>query len=93
MVYRDDPKTTHSFIAHAMTGSEDIRILLPQEATLFDRTDRLFFYTLLNFQQASTLVNACSQPNIREELRLMNDDLEDIQKSLDDYLERKRFVR
>ncbi|CDJ49023.1 hypothetical protein EBH_0056020 [Eimeria brunetti] len=78
------------YLENVFRGSEDIRILLPQEATLFDRTDRLFFYTLLNFQQASTLVNACSQPNIREELRLMNDDLEDIQKSLDDYLERKR---
>ncbi|CDI82515.1 hypothetical protein EPH_0040020 [Eimeria praecox] len=79
-----------AYLENVFRGSEDIRILLPQEATLFDRTDRLFFYTLLNFQQASTLVNACSQPNIREELRLMNDDLEDIQKSLDDYLERKR---
>ncbi|KAL8448863.1 hypothetical protein Emag_003816 [Eimeria magna] len=71
-------------------GSDDIRILLPQEATLFDRTDRLYYYILLGFQQASTLVNGCTQPGIKEELRLMNDDLEDIQKSLDDYLERKR---
>ncbi|CDJ42177.1 hypothetical protein ETH_00023545 [Eimeria tenella] len=79
-----------AYLENVFRGSEDIRILLPQEATLFDRTDRLFFYTLLNFQQASTLVNACSQPNIKEELRLMNHDLEAIQKSLDDYLERKR---
>ncbi|KAL8275155.1 hypothetical protein Esti_000905 [Eimeria stiedai] len=71
-------------------GSDDVRILLPQEATLFDRTDRLYYYTLLGFQQESTLVNGCTQDGIKEELRLMNDDLEDIRKSLDDFLERKR---
>ncbi|KAL8440078.1 hypothetical protein Efla_004062 [Eimeria flavescens] len=71
-------------------GSEDIRILLPQEATLFDRTDKLYYFVLLGLQQASTLVDGCTQPGMKVQLRLMNDDLEEIQKSLDDYLERKR---
>ncbi|OEH79493.1 heavy chain 2 family protein [Cyclospora cayetanensis] len=79
-----------AYLENVFRGSEDIRILLPQEATLFDRTDRHFLKTLRGFQQAPMLVDVCTQPQIKEELQLMNDDLEDIKKSLDDYLERKR---
>lgn len=71
-------------------GSDDIRLMLPQEACMFDEVHTAFMRTLSKIQQDTKVLRACAIPGILGSLNEMNEKLDRLQKSLDDYLEKKR---
>ena len=72
-------------------GAQDIKRQLPTESQRFDGVDR-FFKQLMNktSRNANALRVVKLNPNLLENLRNNNEVLDDIQKRLEDYLEKKR---
>ena len=71
-------------------GSEDIRKQLPTESSLFDRVNADWISTTKRMHAAGTAYKACNLEGVLELLQTMDDTLDKIQKSLDEYLETKR---
>jgi dynein heavy chain len=71
-------------------GSEDIRKQLPGESVLFDRVNRNWVDLMNGIDKNRNAVATTQRPGILDTLNGTNDDLERIQKSLDQYLETKR---
>ena len=81
-------------------GSEDIRKQLPQESMMFDSVNDSFAKYMLEMKTLQNVIKACtgSQPGptpgvdnaMLERFTNMDEKLEKIQKSLENYLEKKR---
>uniref|UniRef100_T1INB1 Dynein axonemal heavy chain 2 n=1 Tax=Strigamia maritima TaxID=126957 RepID=T1INB1_STRMM len=72
--------------------TEDIRKQLPSESNRFDRINAKFKEIANLFNKDSNALRASKIPNVTETLTEMIENMEDIQKSLDMYLETKRRV-
>ncbi|CBZ54592.1 GF18580, related [Neospora caninum Liverpool] len=78
------------YLENVFRGSDDIRSMLPEEATVFDGVHVAFVGLLCRLQADTNVLRACAIPGILADLNEMNEKLERLQKSLDDYLEKKR---
>ncbi|CEL98551.1 unnamed protein product [Vitrella brassicaformis CCMP3155] len=78
------------YLENIFVGSDDIRPVLPQEAGWFDEVNAGFKQMMEKIYHEPKALKACSTPGMLDSLMAMNAKLERIQKSLDDYLERKR---
>ncbi|KAF3429654.1 hypothetical protein E2986_08409 [Frieseomelitta varia] len=72
-------------------SSEDIMRQMPTEAKHFRRMDKIWRKIMVYAVQNSHVLDATGMPNILEELTLCNTLLEEIQKGLNEYLEKKRL--
>jgi dynein heavy chain len=71
-------------------GSDDIRIQLPQAAQKFDRVDTQFKKIMSITQKNPNCLSACNSDQRLDDLRALSSELDKCQKSLSDYLDRKR---
>ncbi|XP_048373762.1 dynein axonemal heavy chain 2 [Sphaerodactylus townsendi] len=71
---------------------EDIRKQLPSESTTFDHINSSWKTIMDRFAKDNNALRATHYPGLLEKLLEMNTAMEDIQKSLDMYLETKRHV-
>ena len=78
------------YLESIFVGSEDIRKQLPSESSLFDRVNADWISTTKRMQAAGTAYKAAHLDGALELLVQMDDTLDRIQKSLDEYLETKR---
>ena len=78
------------YLESIFVGSEDIRKQLPTESSLFDRVNADWKSTTARMQEAITAYKATHLDGVLELLTQMDDTLDRIQKSLDEYLETKR---
>ena len=88
------------YLENIFVGSEDIRKQLPQESILFDSVNDSFAKYMLEMKTLQNVIKACtgSQPDptpgvdnaMLERFTNMDEKLEKIQKSLENYLEKKR---
>lgn len=79
------------YMENIFIGAEDIRSQLPEEAGWFDEVNRGFSMLMGRIAAKQKALDACSVPGLLDGLIEMNAKLECIQKSLDDYLEKKRL--
>ncbi|OXB70414.1 UNVERIFIED_CONTAM: hypothetical protein H355_012305 [Colinus virginianus] len=78
------------YLENVFKGSDDIRLILPQEATTFDEVHVGFAAVLIEIAKDNNILRACGKAELLHSLNGMNEKLEKMQKSLDDYLEKKR---
>ena len=78
------------YLESIFMGSEDIRKQLPGESILFDRVNENWILIMNGIHDQPNAVAATQKEGILDTLNATNDDLERIQKSLDQYLETKR---
>jgi dynein heavy chain len=78
------------YLESIFMGSEDIRKQLPTESLLFDRVNDNWINIMNAVHAKPNAVVATQADGILDSLNGTNDDLERIQKSLDQYLETKR---
>ncbi|CAH1408276.1 unnamed protein product [Nezara viridula] len=71
---------------------EDIRRQLPREANDFDKLTYIWRTVTLNLQADKNCYKACHYPGILNTLKQMYVKMEEIQKSLDQYIETKRHI-
>lgn len=71
-------------------GSDDIRQQLPDAAKKFDRVDLQFKKIMLQTAKVGNVLKACQEEHRADDLRSLSTELDKCQKSLSDYLERKR---
>ncbi|XP_014276767.1 dynein axonemal heavy chain 2 isoform X2 [Halyomorpha halys] len=71
---------------------EDIRRQLPREANDFDKLTYIWRTVTLNLQSEKNCYKACHYPGVLNTLKQMNMKMEEIQKSLDQYIETKRHI-
>jgi dynein heavy chain len=80
------------YLENIFVGSEDIRPHLPEESIMFDEVNAGFTEMLRRIYQDPLATKACSQPKMLETLTTYTVMLDKIQKSLNDYLEKKRMA-
>ncbi|CAE8702622.1 unnamed protein product, partial [Polarella glacialis] len=78
------------YLENVFRGAEDIRPHLPDESVMFDEVHEGFIEMMKKIFNEPLATKACSQPNMLENLQSFEGSLEKIQKSLNDYLEKKR---
>ena len=93
-------QTAWMYLENIFVGSEDIRKQLPQESLMFDNVNRAFIKEMKTMHQLENAVLACTgstpepgTPVSNDTLNKftdMDEKLEKIQKSLENYLEKKR---
>jgi dynein heavy chain len=71
-------------------SAEDIQKQLPNEATLFKGVDKFWKDTMIRTNKNRLIVDTCDSDGLLAKFQGANKSLEDIQKSLEDYLETKR---
>lgn len=71
-------------------GSDDIRMQLPDAAKKFDRVHTQFQKIMANTSKVPNVLQACQADKRLDDLRSLSSELDKCQKSLSDYLERKR---
>ena len=83
------------YLESIFMSSEDIRRQLPRESTLFDEVNRTYRTNTEMMNADPNAMRACTADGMVATLTDMDDKLQQIQKSLDQYLEtkRKRFPR
>jgi dynein heavy chain len=69
---------------------EDIRKQMPKETVMFDKVDSGWKIVTAKVKATKYARVACTEEGLLKQLNSMNDDLEQIQKALDQYLEAKR---
>ncbi|KAG7209677.1 hypothetical protein KM043_011323 [Ampulex compressa] len=72
-------------------SSEDIMRQMPTEAKNFRRIDKIWRGIMNYVDKNRRVIDATSMPNMLQEFKLCNSLLEEIQKGLNDYLEKKRL--
>ncbi|CAG9464381.1 unnamed protein product [Pedinophyceae sp. YPF-701] len=77
------------YLENIFVGSEDIRKQLPQESILFESVHTSFQESMKELHDVSVVVRACDQAML-DRFVAMDEKLEKIQKSLENYLESKR---
>ena len=78
------------YLESIFIGSEDIRKQLPKESAMFDEVNGAWIESMARLQQAGTAYNGAMLDGMLEAFVSMDDKLDRIQKSLDEYLETKR---
>jgi len=78
------------YLENVFRGSEDIRPHLPDESIMFDEVNEGFINMMRKVYQEPLATKACNQPKMLENLNSFEASLENIQKKLNDYLEKKR---
>jgi dynein heavy chain len=78
------------YLESVFRGSEDIRPHLPEESIMFDAVNDGFGALMKRIIEKPLAVEACGQPRMLETLNEFGDKLERVQKSLNEYLEKKR---
>lgn len=72
-------------------SSEDIMRQMPSEARDFRKIDKIWRRIMLYVASNRRVIDATAMPNMLQEFKLCNTLLEEIQKGLNDYLEKKRL--
>ena len=72
-------------------GSEDIMRQMPEESRKFRKVDKQWKEIMTNTKLDKRVLVATGYPNMLELLRENNSLLDEIQKGLNDYLEKKRL--
>ena len=93
-------QTAWMYLENIFVGSEDIRKQLPQESAMFDSVNKAFVREMLAMKNLSNVILACTgstpEPGTPvsnatlDAFTDMEQKLDKIQKSLEDYLEKKR---
>ena len=78
------------YLENIFLGSEDIQKQLPEEHKLFESVHELFLRKMKSLDQCKIAKKACCEMGILEDFTWMDERLEKIQKSLEEYLEKKR---
>mmetsp|Transcript_14483 Transcript_14483/g.50911 ORF Transcript_14483/g.50911 Transcript_14483/m.50911 type:complete len:4419 (-) Transcript_14483:356-13612(-) len=78
------------YLENVFRGSEDIRPHLPEESIMFDNVNDGFIEMLKRIFDEPLAMKACSHPRMLETLNGFEKLLDKVQKSLNDYLEKKR---
>ena len=78
------------YLESIFVGSEDIRKQLPSESALFDDVNNNWKRTTKELEESGTAYKGCHIDGMLDRLTDMDDKLDKIQKSLDEYLETKR---
>lgn len=78
------------YLENIFVGSEDIRPHLPEESVMFDEVNAGFTEMMKKIFHEPLAIKACAAPLMLETLQKMMATLDKIQKSLNDYLEKKR---
>jgi len=73
-------------------ASEDIHKQMPTEGTWFKDVDALWKATMEGIMQENGIMDLADKDNIKQQYEEANKKLENIQKSLNDYLQQKREV-
>ena len=71
-------------------NAEDIQKQLPNEAKLFQQVDKFWRDVMMRSKKTPLILDACGSEALLSKFQNANKTLEDIQKSLEDYLETKR---
>ena len=80
----------YMYLVGIFSDSDDIRMQLPEAAKKFDRVDMQFKKIMQMTAKQSNVLLACQQEHRADDLRALSTELDKCQKSLSDYLERKR---
>ncbi|XP_015175416.1 PREDICTED: dynein heavy chain 3, axonemal [Polistes dominula] len=72
-------------------SSEDIMRQMPTEAKNFRRIDKIWRNIMIYVTNNKRVIDATDMPNMLQEFKLCNTLLEEIQKGLNEYLEKKRL--
>lgn len=72
-------------------SSEDIMRQMPTEARNFRKIDKIWRNIMLYVLNNKRVIDATAMPNMLQEFKLCNSLLDEIQKGLSDYLEKKRL--
>ena len=80
------------YLENIFIGSEDIKRQLPTEAALFDEIDSNWKFIMDRMVKETNAVKAAHADGLLPMLLDMDDKLTKIQKSLDEYLEKKRMA-
>jgi dynein heavy chain len=78
------------YLESIFIGSEDIRRQLPAETIMFEKVNKNFLVVMTRMNETKYAIRACCEEGLLDKLTQMNETLEKIQKSLDQYLEQKR---
>eukprot|EP00976_Prorocentrum_cordatum_P046186 932771-Prorocentrum_minimum.AAC.2 len=78
------------YLENIFIGSEDIRKQLPQESIMFDNVNSTFIVKMRMMTDARNCLRATTAPGMLDVFTDMDAKLEKIQKSLENYLEKKR---
>jgi len=78
------------YLENIFVGQDDIQRQLPTESAMFMNVNSQWKETMLSLLETKNCVAGCHLPGIWDTLNDMDKTLEKIQKSLDDYLEKKR---
>ena len=71
-------------------NAEDIQKQLPNEAKLFQQVDKFWKDQMMRTKKSPLILESCASDALLSKFQNANRTLEDIQKSLEDYLETKR---
>jgi len=80
----------YMYLEGIFVGSDDIRQQLPEAAKKFDRVDTSFKKIMQGTAKQPNVLAACQAEQRADDLRALSSELDKCQKSLSDYLERKR---
>lgn len=72
-------------------SSEDIMRQMPEESRKFKKVDKMWRSLMKATQENTRVLVATGHPNMLKNLRECNTLLDEIQKGLNDYLEKKRL--
>lgn len=78
------------YLENIFLGSEDIRRQLPAESAVFDAVNTTFIESMREMTEVGNVVRATHLPGMMATFNDMDAKLERIQKSLENYLEKKR---
>eukprot|EP00656_Telonema_subtile_P031899 TRINITY_DN3494_c0_g2_i1.p1 TRINITY_DN3494_c0_g2~~TRINITY_DN3494_c0_g2_i1.p1 ORF type:complete len:4527 (-),score=1335.50 TRINITY_DN3494_c0_g2_i1:103-13683(-) len=78
------------YLENIFVGQEDIQRQLPQESAMFHRVNGLWKDTMVQLLETKNVVSCAHVDGLKQRLEDMDETLEKIQKSLDEYLEMKR---
>lgn len=78
------------YLENIFVGSEDIRKQLPAESVMFDDVNVSFKSSMMTLYKAKNVLQGTHTEGLLEKFMDMDSKLEKIQKSLEDYLEKKR---
>jgi dynein heavy chain len=73
-------------------SSDDIKKQLPEESKLFGTVDKTYRTLMNNAVDVNIIATVCCQENLLENLKIASENLDRIQKRLEDYLETKRVA-
>jgi len=78
------------YLESIFVGSEDIRKQLPAESAMFDEVNTAFCGAMKSLHESESALKGCTAAGMLDGLNAMDEKLDRIQKSLDEYLETKR---